>query len=104
MLVIAPYILSLVTGIGGGTRAEFKVTLTNARGPDKPLYFYGARLEAMYPLSLLAHGGALNITCVSYDGKLNFGFTGARDTLPHMQRLSVYTGEALEELEKMLAG
>ena len=103
MLVMAPYILSLVTGIGGRTRPVFNVTISNVPGPDKPLYFYGARLEAMYPISLLAHGGALNITCVSYDGKLNFGFTGARDTLPHMQRLSVYTGEALEELEKMLA-
>jgi len=103
MLVMAPYILALMTGIGGRTRPVFNVTISNVPGPDKPLYFYGAKLEAMYPLSLLAHGGALNITCVSYDGKLNFGFTGARDTLPHMQRLSVYTGEALEELEKILA-
>ncbi|MGH8480844.1 MAG: WS/DGAT/MGAT family O-acyltransferase [Nevskiaceae bacterium] len=102
MLVMAPYILALVTGIGGRTRPVFNVTISNVPGPDKPLYFYGARLEAMYPISLLAHGGALNITCVSYDGKLNFGFTGARDTLPHMQRLSVYTGEALEELEKVV--
>jgi diacylglycerol O-acyltransferase len=103
LLVMAPYILALVSGIGGRTRPVFNVTISNVPGPDKPLYFHGARLEAMYPLSLLAHGGALNITCVSYDGKLNFGFTGARDTLPHMQRLSVYTGEALEELEKILA-
>jgi len=103
MLVMAPYILSLVTGIGGRTRPVFNVTISNVPGPDKPLHFQGARLEAMYPISLLAHGGALNITCVSYDGKLNFGFTGARDTLPHMQRLAVYTGEALEELEKVLA-
>jgi WS/DGAT/MGAT family acyltransferase len=103
MLVMAPYILSLVTGIGGRTRPVFNVTISNVPGPDKPLYFQGAKLEAMYPVSLLAHGGALNITCVSYAGKLNFGFTGARDTLPHMQRLAVYTGEALEELEKLLA-
>jgi diacylglycerol O-acyltransferase len=102
MLVMAPYILSLVTGIGGRTRPVFNVTISNVPGPEKPLYFHGARLEAMYPLSLLAHGGALNITCVSYNGKVNFGFTGARDTLPHMQRLSVYTGEALEELEQMV--
>ena len=31
---------------------------------------------------------------------LNFGFTACRDTLPHMQRLAVYTGEALDELER----
>ncbi|HUR40888.1 MAG TPA: wax ester/triacylglycerol synthase family O-acyltransferase [Verrucomicrobiae bacterium] len=102
MLVMAPYILSLVTGMGGRTRPVFNVTISNVPGPDKPMYFQGAKLEAMYPVSLLAHGSALNITCVSYNGKLNFGFTGARDTLPKMQRLSVYTGEALEELEKVL--
>jgi diacylglycerol O-acyltransferase / wax synthase len=102
MLVMAPYILSLISGMGGRTRPVFNVTISNVPGPDKPFYFQGAKLEAMYPISLLAHGGALNITCVSYDGKLNFGFTGARDTLPHMQRLAVYTGEALEELEEVL--
>ena len=78
----------------------FNVTISNVPGPEKPLYFAGARLEAMYPISLLTHGQALNITCVSYAGTLNFGFTGCRDTLPHMQRLAVYTGEALEELEQ----
>ena len=56
----------------------------------------------MYPVSLIAHGGALNITCLSYDGALNFGFTGCRDTLPSMQKLAVYTGEALDELEHLI--
>ncbi len=50
------------------------------------------------------HGNALNITCVSYAGTLNFGFTGARDTMPHLQRLAVYMGEALEEIEETLIG
>ena len=68
-------------------------------GPDRPLYFNGARLEQMYPVSLLSDGQALNITSVSYAGQFNIGFTGCRDILPSMQRLAVYTGEALEELE-----
>jgi len=29
-----------------------------------------------------------------------FGFTGCRDTVPHLQRLAVYCGEALSELEQ----
>jgi WS/DGAT/MGAT family acyltransferase len=97
---MGPFILSLMTGLGGRGRPMFNVTISNVPGPEKPLYFAGARLEAMYPISLLSHGQALNITCVSYAGTLNFGFTGCRDTLPHMQRLAVYTGEALEELEQ----
>lgn len=102
MLVMAPYILQLITGLGGRMRPVFNVTISNVPGPNEPLYYNGARLEAMYPVSLIAHGGALNITCLSYAGTLNFGFTGCRDTLPHMQRLAVYTGEALEELDKLL--
>jgi diacylglycerol O-acyltransferase / wax synthase len=57
-------------------------------------------LEAMYPVSLVTHGMALNITCYSYAGTLSFGFAGCRDTLPHMQRIAVYTGEVLQELEQ----
>jgi hypothetical protein len=53
-------------------------------------------------LSLLLHGNALNITCISSAGTLNFGFTGARDTLPHLQRMAIYMGEALEELTGLL--
>jgi len=102
MLLMAPYMLQLVTGLGGRTRPVFNVTISNVPGPKEPLYIEGARLEAMYPVSLIAHGGALNITCLSYADSLNFGYTGCRDTLPSMQRLAVYTGEALEELEQML--
>ncbi len=100
---MGPFILGLMTGLGGRGRPMFNVTISNVPGPEKPLYFAGARLEAMYPISLLSHGQALNITCVSYAGTLNFGYTGCRDTLPHMQRLAVYTGEALEELEQAYA-
>lgn len=83
-------------------RPAFNITISNVPGPEQPLYYEGAKLEAMYPVSLIAHGGALNITCLSYAGSLNFGFTGCRDTLPSMQRLAVYTGEALDELEILL--
>ncbi len=102
LVVMAPYILQLLSGAGGRARPVFNITISNVPGPREPLYFNGARLEAMYPVSLIAHGGALNITCLSYAGTLNFGFTGCRDTLPHMQRIAVYTGEALEELGRLL--
>ncbi|WP_349255447.1 hypothetical protein, partial [Spectribacter acetivorans] len=38
------------------------------------------------------------------DGKSNLGFTGCRDSLPHMQRIAVYTGEALDELDAAVRG
>lgn len=102
MLVMAPYMLQLISGLGGIAKPVFNVTISNVPGPEQTLYYNGAKLEAMYPVSLIAHGGAINITCLSYAGTLNFGYTGCRDTLPHMQRIAVYTGEALEELSQLL--
>ena len=93
-----------MAGLGGRAPIPFNLGISNVPGPAEPLYLNGSRLDALFPLSLLVHGNALNITCVSYAGTLNFGFTGARDTLPHLQRLAVYMGEAREELERMLLG
>jgi WS/DGAT/MGAT family acyltransferase len=99
MLFMAPYILSMLTGLGGRTKPMFNVTISNVPGPSETLYFNGAKLEQMYPISLLSHGQALNITVVSYAGQFNVGFTGCRDTLPHMQRLATYMAEELETME-----
>jgi diacylglycerol O-acyltransferase / wax synthase len=92
-------LLTLLTGIGGRTRPMFNITISNVPGPDKPMYFRGAELLATYPASIVTHGQALNITCQSYAGFMNFGFTGCHASVPHMQRVAVYTGEALDELE-----
>ena len=39
---------------------------------------------------------------MSYAGTLNFGLVGARDTLPHLQRLAIYMGQAVEEISAIL--
>lgn len=99
VLLMAPTILSMLTPLGGRTRPMFNVTVSNVPGPPKPLYFRGARMEAVYPISLIAHGIGLNITCESYAGSLGFAFVGCRDTLPHLQNMARYAAEALAELE-----
>ena len=99
VLLMAPTILTLLTGIGGRTRPMFNITISNVPGPDKPLYFRGAEMVATYPASIITHGQALNITCQSYAGYMNFGFTGCHSSMPSMQRLAVYTADALAELE-----
>jgi hypothetical protein len=55
-----------------------------------------------YPASIVTHGQALNITCQSYAGMMDFGFTGCHASLPHMQRIAVYTGQAFDELERLI--
>jgi len=98
-LLTAPSMLQMIPRTAGHLRPTFNVVISNVPGPERPLYFRGARLEASYPMSVPVHGQALNITCNSYAGMVCFGFTGCRDTVPHLQRLAVHCGEALVELE-----
>ena len=102
VLLMAPTIVTLLSGIGGRTRPMFNITISNVPGPEKPLYFRGARLEAIYPASIVTHGQALNITCQSYAGTMDFGFTGCHTSVPSLQKLAVYSAEALDELEAAL--
>lgn len=89
-----------LTGVQPPWPYTFNLCVSNVPGPREPLYFNGSRLEATYPVSIPIHGMALNITLQSYADTMNFGFVGCRDALPHLQRLAVYTGDALDELEK----
>lgn len=98
-MLLSPMMLSQIPSVVGRVRPAFNVVVSNVPGAEEPLYFRGWRAEALYPVSIPFHGYGLNITVNSYAGTLNFGFTGCRDTLPHMQRLAVYSGEALAELE-----
>jgi len=99
-LLLAPFMLQMIPGAIGRVRPAFNLVISNVPGPEAPLYFRGARLEAAYPMSIPIHGLALNITVSGYAGTINFGFIGCRDRLPHLQRMAVYCGEALAELER----
>lgn len=99
-LLVAPSMLQMIPNTAGRVKPTFNVVISNVPGPDEPRYFRGARLEASYPMSIPVHGQALNITCNSYAGNVCFGFTGCRDTVPHLQRIAVYCSEALGELER----
>jgi diacylglycerol O-acyltransferase / wax synthase len=102
MLLMAPTLITMLTGIGGRIRPMFNITISNVRGPDKPLYFMGAELLATYPASIVTHGQAINITCHSYAGNMNFGYTACHSSLPSMQKIAVYSEDALQDLEKAL--
>ena len=101
-MLTAPAMMQMIPMTSGRVRPTFNVVISNVPGPDEPLYFRGARLEGSFPVSVPVHGQALNITCSSYAGSVCFGFTGCRDTVPHLQRIAVYCGEALDEYEQAL--
>jgi diacylglycerol O-acyltransferase len=102
-LAFVPAVAILVAGFGARVRPPMNVVISNVPGPERPLYLGAAKMVALYPISIPIQGLALNITCVSYAGKLNVGFTGSRDRLPSLQRIAVYASEALTELEQVFA-
>jgi WS/DGAT/MGAT family acyltransferase len=99
VLVNLPQILTRLPGVGARIPPLYNVIISNVPGPPRKIYFLGAEMEAYFPISALAHGQALNITVMSYAGGLYFGFTACHDRVPSIQRLAVYTGEAIDELE-----
>jgi WS/DGAT/MGAT family acyltransferase len=64
------------------------VIISNVAGPPITLYVAGARALTYSPVSIPYHGCALNVTVYSYDGKLFFGLTGARNALPDLRDLA----------------
>jgi WS/DGAT/MGAT family acyltransferase len=98
--VMGPLALGLVPEIQSALRPPFNLVISNVPGPKEPLYWNGARLEGMYPLSIPTNGQALNITVTSYAGDMEFGLVGDRRSLPHLQRMLPALEEGLAELEK----
>ncbi|MDQ6782209.1 MAG: wax ester/triacylglycerol synthase family O-acyltransferase [Actinomycetota bacterium] len=97
-MVMAPLVASSLSLVRNLAPPPFNIIISNMPGPTKPLYLRGARLEGLYPLSIPFNGQALNITVTSYNGSLDFGLTGCRKSVPHLQRLLGYLGEALDEM------
>jgi WS/DGAT/MGAT family acyltransferase len=81
----------------------YNLVISNVPGPAETLYFNGAELQGLYPLSIPTHGQAMNITVTSYAGQLQFGLTGDRRALPSLQRLLGHLEDALTALEKAVA-
>ena len=99
MLGMSPLILGQMTGVLAKLPPFFNFVVSNVVASKEKLYLHGAELEAMYPISVLFDGYALNVTIIGYTDRVALGFTGCRDALPHLQRLAVYAGDALTELE-----
>jgi diacylglycerol O-acyltransferase len=97
-LMLAPTFLNMVTGLAPQLHA-FNVVISNVPGPREPLYWNGARMLGMYPVSLVIDRMALNITLTSYVDSLEFGIIGCRRTLPSMQRLLDHLERAIDDLE-----
>ena len=99
-----PLILASLLVVGGKMpRPPFNLVISNVPGPRRPLYLNGAKLEALYPLSVLLHGQALNITVTSHEDVMDFGILGCRSVMPDIDKLALYLNDSFSELVESVA-
>jgi WS/DGAT/MGAT family acyltransferase len=80
----APAMLLALSGRVGSRipqRAVNTVT-TNVPGPQYPLYLCGRRMLEAFPFVPLGSSVRIGIAIFSYDGNINFGVTGDRESAP----------------------
>ncbi len=75
------------------------VMISNVPGPRGPMYWNGAHLDALYPMSIPVDGQALNITCTSVNDQITFGLTSCRRVVPAMSFLTDQLSRELALLE-----
>jgi WS/DGAT/MGAT family acyltransferase len=84
-------------------RPIWNLVVSNVPGPQIPLYLAGARVLTHYPVSVITDGMGLNITVMSYCGRLDFGIVADREQMRDVWDLIGWLGEALDELRPVQA-
>ena len=89
-----------VVGLADVVPQAVNVCISNTMGPPFPLYCAGAKVTALYPVSIVIHGMGLNFTVQSYLDGLNFGLTGGRRAVPDIDVLSDMLVASFDELHE----
>ncbi len=99
--LILPGLMQLYgrTGLADVLPQAVNLTISNTMGPPFPLYCAGAKILALYPVSIPIHGIALNMTVQSYQNGLDFGITADRRAVPDVAELADGLAPALAELK-----
>src|SRR6185503_4129049 len=97
----SPWLLSGLASLYGrsGLASRLRVAnvaISNVPGPQVPLYLAGAQMAGLYPLSIVGHGLALNITVQSYMGQLCFGLIACRRAMPDVKDLAAQLERAMQ--------
>jgi WS/DGAT/MGAT family acyltransferase len=100
-----PAILQQAARLGGNglladgmLSAPMNLVVSNVPGFQVPLYVAGARLISQMPMSIVAHGAAVNLTVTSYLDRLDLGITAARRRVPDVDRLAAHLRQAYLDL------
>jgi diacylglycerol O-acyltransferase len=78
----APAMLLALAGRVGSRlpQSSINTVTTNVPGPQQPLYLVGRRMLEAFPFVPLGGSVRIGVAIFSYDGGINFGVTGDRDS------------------------
>ncbi len=104
----SPWLISGLAALYGRSRiADWlritNVTISNVPGSRVPVYLCGARMTDYYPLSIVVHGIALNITVQSHVDQLCFGLIACRRAVPDVHELGAHVTRAMATLRALVA-
>ncbi len=86
--------------MGSMTSTPVNTIVSNVPGPPIPLYTAGARIECMYPISIITPGMGLNFTVLSYVDRVDFGITVDPELVPDPWHIADGIPPALDELSR----
>lgn len=75
------------------------MAISNVPGPRREMYYNGAHLDEIYPVSSVFDGMGLNVTVCTYAGRVGVGYVTDYDVMPRVAELIPLTEQALVELE-----
>lgn len=81
-------------------RPSYNVIVSNVRGPDRPLYTDGGRVETLYSMGPLSLQQGLNFTAWSYLDDFTVGIHACREHVPDIGTLATAMQAELEQLRK----
>ena len=104
----SPWLISGLASLYGRSRiADWlritNVTISNVPGSRVPVYLCGAKMTDYYPLSIVVHGIALNITVQSHVEQLCFGLIACRRAVPDVHELGLHLQRAMATLRALVA-
>ena len=78
------------------------IVISNVPGPPVALYLAGAKMTANFPVSIVTHGLALNVTIQSYNGSLDYGLIACKRTVPNLDKFADAMRAAQHELLELM--
>jgi diacylglycerol O-acyltransferase / wax synthase len=102
--LLAPLLVSRLNQTVASTKLLEKLppvanlVISNVPGPQVPLYLSGAKMTTFYPVSIIVHSIALNITVQTYCGSVYFGVIACKKAVPDLHKLTGAMNSAFDEL------